>query len=693
MNRVPTEGTMLAMEPQPAATIVAAESPSAASDEALYHDFLKTGGRTALSELVLRWHRPAYRIAQCICLNAELAEEAVQDAFLKLLDRKAGFRDGGPGSFRAWFMRIVANSTKMASRSERRALRKKTVDAKDYSTRKNITPVPDSTATRDELRNSLERSLDAIEEQWRTPVVLHFIEGMQQKDVASLLGVSQQMVSKRIEKGLSMLRVHLAQAGFTCTAPVLAGILGSEQLLLPPAGMETRVLDGAMRQAARSAARESARAAALQSSLGAKLLGLGALAAAVAGVAVYTLRTPEKPLEEPSATVVESSADPVDAGGSAHWDFNAGIPENLLHRGGAWEWVSAGSVNGSGTLRAGREEVAFSLPDIKQPESVLRMVVRFNDEFEFRSFGVTPRWMPSGKSLVTRYYRPVESVGIKNKPVVLEAYASVKNRYLGYAIDGEPCLEIYFQDLQEAVSQDRGFNMMFTCGEIDDMSVRPAGPEDAARWKKWQAEKIRYAVCKDFETRQFWKFGASRVCTRGDIRFAPEKGYQGTGAHHLVGGKGNPVVLGSPCAVGPGVQVFRLRWRQAGEQPLPVSNIQVFTEPQKGLDDVAKVQRFSRTPLVSPIKLPEVPEVGNEDRTPLAAGEWHDIAFLAGSAGVLGIADGRLISYWKDSRKLQDIGFAFLWVESDGYIDDYRLYLDQRPQNQIVQELLDETRP
>ncbi|MCK6473808.1 MAG: sigma-70 family RNA polymerase sigma factor [Planctomycetes bacterium] len=687
---------MLAMEPQPAAPTAAAASPSAASDEALYLDFLKTGSRAALSELVLRWHRPAYRIAQCICLNAELAEEAVQDAFLKLLDRKAGFRDGGPGSFRAWFMRIVANSTKMASRSERRAQRKKSVDAKDYSTRKNITPVPDSTATRDELRHSLERSLDAIEEQWRTPVVLHFIEGMQQKDVASLLGVSQQMVSKRIEKGLSMLRVHLAQAGFTCTAPVLAGILGSEQLLLPPAGMETRVLDGALRQAARTAARESARAAALKSSLGAKVVGLGALAAGIAAVAVYSFQTPDAAglasLEGPSAPSAVP-AEPAVPDSSAHWDFNAGIPKDLVHRVGPWNWVPSGSVNGSGTLRADREEVAFSLPDTGHPESVLRLVVRFNDDFEFRSFGVTPRWMVSSKGLVARYYRPIESAGIKNKPVVLEAYASVENRYLGYTVDGDPCLEIYFQDPQEAVPQDLGFNVMYTCGEIDDVSVRPAEPEVAARWKQWQKEEIRYAIYKDFETRQFWKFGASRVCTRGEILFAPGNGYQGTGAHHMVGGRGNPVILGSPCAVGPGVQIFRMRWRQAGDQPLQVPDIQAFTEPQKGLDDVAKVPRFSRNPLVSPLELPEKPQFESEDRTPLAAGQWHDIAFLAGSAGVIGIADGRIISFWNDPRKLRDIGFAFLWVESDGYIDDYRVYLDQRPQDQIVQALLAETRP
>lgn len=685
---------MLAMEPQPAAPTAAAASPSAASDEALYHDFLKTGSRAALSELVLRWHRPAYRIAQCICLNAELAEEAVQDAFLKLLDRKAGFRDGGPGSFRAWFMRIVANSTKMASRSERRAQRKKTVDAKDYSTRKNLTPVPDSAATRDELRHSLERSLDAIEEQWRTPVVLHFIEGMQQKDVASLLGVSQQMVSKRIEKGLSMLRVHLAQAGFTCTAPVLAGILGSEQLLLPPAGMEARVLDGALRQAARAAAHESVRAAALQSSLGAKLLGLGALAAVVVAVAVYSVQAPEAAgVTLPEGPVALAAAGSAAPDGTVHWDFNAGIPKNLVHRGGTWEWVPSGSVNGSGTLRAGREEVAFSLPDTDKTESVLRMVVRFKDEFEFRSFGLTPRWMVASKGLVAQYYRPIERVGMNDKPVVVEAYASVKDRYLGYTIDGEPLFEIFFKDAAEAVGQDLGFNVMFTCAEIDDMSVRPADPGIIARWKRWQKEKIRYTIYKDFETLQFWKFGASRVCTRGEFRFAPGKGYQGSGAHHLLGRRGSPAVLGSPCSVGQGIQIIRLRWRQVADKPLEVSDIQAFTEPLKGLDDVAKVPRFFRSPLVSPLKLPEKPELEAEDRTPLAAGQWHDIAFLVGSAGVVGIADGRIISFWKDPRNLQDIGFAFLWVESDGYIDDYRIYLDQRPEDEVVQNLLSETRP
>ena len=56
----------------------------------------------------------------------------------------------------------------------------------------------------------MERALSGLDERWRTPLVLRFYAGMPQQELATTLGISQQMVSRRIERGLALLRMRMA---------------------------------------------------------------------------------------------------------------------------------------------------------------------------------------------------------------------------------------------------------------------------------------------------------------------------------------------------------------------------------------------------------------------------------------------------------------------------------------------------
>ncbi len=178
-------------------------------DEAAYARFLESGDPAAMEELVARWHGGAYRLACCLCRNTSLAEEAVQDAFLKLLSRQARFADRGPGSFRAWFLSLVTNSARMVRRAEGRAGRKRSVPPQDYYHRKGWDLDARTPPEGGDWRAGLSHALGEIEERWRRPVVLHFLDGMPQKELAAVLGVSQQIVSRRIERGLNLLRMRL----------------------------------------------------------------------------------------------------------------------------------------------------------------------------------------------------------------------------------------------------------------------------------------------------------------------------------------------------------------------------------------------------------------------------------------------------------------------------------------------------
>ena len=179
------------------------------SDEQAYARYKQQGDRGALDGLVERWHAPAFRLACCICRDQALAEEAVQNAFLKLLSPQASFTCRGQGSFRAWFLSLVTNCARMARRAEYRAQARKQIDPCEFFQRKGYerSLAPDPVG--EEERAAVWQAFQEIEKIWRTPLVLHFLDGISQKELAARLQISQQMVSRRIGRGLALLRARL----------------------------------------------------------------------------------------------------------------------------------------------------------------------------------------------------------------------------------------------------------------------------------------------------------------------------------------------------------------------------------------------------------------------------------------------------------------------------------------------------
>lgn len=181
-------------------------------DEELYTRFSTGDDWEAMETLIQRWHIPAWRLGRCICVDATLAEEAQQNAFLELISSRNRFESRGPGSFRSWFTRMVASHARMVLRTERRARAKKRVDPTDWSRRKGIETETTTIPFFNELRVELSQFLERLEEHCRIPVILHFLGGLTQNEVAKELGITQQTVSKRIRLGLDQLRLHFAGA-------------------------------------------------------------------------------------------------------------------------------------------------------------------------------------------------------------------------------------------------------------------------------------------------------------------------------------------------------------------------------------------------------------------------------------------------------------------------------------------------
>src|SRR5205823_14970582 len=84
------------------------------SDELTLVQAAKSGDVSAFEELVRRYDRDVFRIAQHITQNREDAEDVVQDALLKAYSNLAQFQ--GQSKFYTWLVRIAVNEALMKLR-------------------------------------------------------------------------------------------------------------------------------------------------------------------------------------------------------------------------------------------------------------------------------------------------------------------------------------------------------------------------------------------------------------------------------------------------------------------------------------------------------------------------------------------------------------------------------------------------
>src|SRR5262250_1632327 len=87
------------------------------SDEMALVQAAKGGDVAAFEELVRRYDRNVFRIAQQITQNREDAEDVVQDAFLKSYENLDRFQENS--KFYTWLVRIAVNESLMKLRRRR----------------------------------------------------------------------------------------------------------------------------------------------------------------------------------------------------------------------------------------------------------------------------------------------------------------------------------------------------------------------------------------------------------------------------------------------------------------------------------------------------------------------------------------------------------------------------------------------
>jgi RNA polymerase sigma-70 factor (ECF subfamily) len=207
-----------------------------APDGPLLARFAGQRDEAAFATLVRRHGPLVWGVCRRVLGDGPDAEDCFQATFLVLV-RRAG-SVARPDLLGNWLYG-VAYRTALQARAD--AARRRDREARMISTP--ATDPADEVDQRD-LRQFLDAELSRLPERYRVPLVLCYLEGQTQEEVARLLGCPRKTVTTRLARACERLRGRLARRGLALSAGAVAAGLLHEAA---SAAVAARVADAAVR--------------------------------------------------------------------------------------------------------------------------------------------------------------------------------------------------------------------------------------------------------------------------------------------------------------------------------------------------------------------------------------------------------------------------------------------------------------
>lgn len=176
-----------------------------ATDEALYAR-ARDGDRAALAELVSRYHAPLLAFLYRMTDNEQMAEDLVQDAFVRMVT----YDGEAPRSFRAWAFALARNLAYDAFRSASYR-REMPLDPEADVWLSTARPGVERTAERHESRQSVVRVLQALRPHHREVLILRFYHDLSLTEIAAVVDAPVGTVKSRLYYALRQAKSQLAR--------------------------------------------------------------------------------------------------------------------------------------------------------------------------------------------------------------------------------------------------------------------------------------------------------------------------------------------------------------------------------------------------------------------------------------------------------------------------------------------------
>jgi RNA polymerase sigma-70 factor (ECF subfamily) len=168
--------------------------------------------REQFAELVALHQRRAVRIAYSYLRDAHDADEAVQDAFVKVFAHIASYREEYP--FEVWFTRILVNGSLDLRKARARRLRwalPMSAHADSPVTEPAATqPSPEDRLISSERAGQIAAAVDKLPDRQRTVFTLCHVAEQSTSEISQALGLSEATVRVHLFRAVRKLRKLLA---------------------------------------------------------------------------------------------------------------------------------------------------------------------------------------------------------------------------------------------------------------------------------------------------------------------------------------------------------------------------------------------------------------------------------------------------------------------------------------------------
>jgi len=171
---------------------------------------IKSGNMDAFSQLVSIYEKKAINFARRMLGDTCEAEDAAQEAFLKVFDKIHTFRE--ESSFSTWFFTVLNNVCLDILRKRSRRADTVSINQSDDNGENYELPIEDTadgpyeTLQKNEVKRLFEDALGNLSDEHRSVIIMRDINGFEYEEIARILDISVGTVKSRISRARLALR-------------------------------------------------------------------------------------------------------------------------------------------------------------------------------------------------------------------------------------------------------------------------------------------------------------------------------------------------------------------------------------------------------------------------------------------------------------------------------------------------------
>lgn len=154
---------------------------------------MSTKNETEIQRIIQVHGNLLYRTALVIIGNPHDTQDVLQEVLLKYMEKSPDFQD--ENHEKAWLLKVTANLCRDFLRFNKRHAY---VSIDELET---VCGKPQQQETLKEVLN--------LPPKFKTVLLLHYVEGYQLKEIAGILGISENAVKKRLQRGKEALKQKL----------------------------------------------------------------------------------------------------------------------------------------------------------------------------------------------------------------------------------------------------------------------------------------------------------------------------------------------------------------------------------------------------------------------------------------------------------------------------------------------------